>query len=405
MSPASVGVPSRSETEGWETSYLDDADTRWRAGAEASESGFDQHLRNVTAPGGTTWRGEAADAALDRAFLDLTVVRTQSELQRQAAGIALEGSANIQWARRQVLDAIAEAEDDGFRVGEDLTVTDTRKVELGTAAARAVAATEHAEFIRWRAEQLVATDALVGQQLQAKAAELEGVWFDGEGNGNQGDPSIRLVDNEEEKEPPPPLLAGPELSESRRAAVDYAEKWAEGFNPDFASLGGGDLDCTNFASQVMRAGGFGDVGNAIDDWHRGDSDDWYYQNDGLAVPGNTSSKTWTLAKENHNFVTQHSGRGEIVEVAPTPSANGLDPLAPSKAGLLPGDLIYYKDADGEINHGSVCVGQAMVDGVPTDVINQHSGGIKAHDDWMPDSGEYTRAPAQAEFVRLRYPGE
>ena len=187
--------------------------------------------------------------------------------------------------------------------------------------------------------------------------------------------------------------------------MEYAEQWAEGFNPEYESLGGGDLDCTNFASQVMRAGGFGDVGNGIDDWRRGDSDDWYYQNDGLAFPGNTSSKTWTLAKENHNFVTQHSGRGEIVGVVATPSRDGLDPLAPSRAGLLPGDLIYYKDADGGINHVAVYTGQTMIKGVPTDVINQHSGGVKTHGDWMPDSAEYTRAPAQVEFVHLRYPGE
>lgn len=47
----------------------------------------------------------------------------------------------------------------------------------------------------------------------------------------------------------------------------------------------------------------------------------------------------------------------------------------------------------------------MINGVPTDVINQHSGGIKTHGDWMPDSAEYTHAPAQVEFVHLKYPGD
>jgi cell wall-associated NlpC family hydrolase len=132
---------------------------------------------------------------------------------------------------------------------------------------------------------------------------------------------------------------------------------------------------------------------------------WYYQNGGLNVPGNTSSKTWTLAKENHNFVTQHSGRGEIVGAIATPGREGLDPLAPSRAGLIPGDLIYYKDDQGQINHVAVYVGQAVIDGVPTDVINQHSGDLNVHNDWMSDSGQYLRAPAQVEFVHLRYPGE
>ena len=298
-----------------------------------------------------------------------------------------------------MLDAIREAEANGFNVGEDLSVTDTRSYDAQTAVARVAAAIEHSEDIRWQAQRLVQTDELIGRQLESKAHELAGIAFDGE----SADPRIQLVDNEIKLAPE--LGDVPPLSESRRRAVEYSEKWAEGYNPDYESLGGGDLDCTNFASQVMRAGGFDDVGNGIDDWRRGDSDDWYYQNDGGIVPGNTSSKTWTLAKENHNFVTQHSGRGEIVGVVPTPSREGLDPLAPSKAGLLPGDLIYYKDNAGNINHVGVYAGQQMVNGVPTDVINQHSGGVKLHDDWMPNSAEYTQPPAQVEFVHVRYPGE
>jgi cell wall-associated NlpC family hydrolase len=104
-------------------------------------------------------------------------------------------------------------------------------------------------------------------------------------------------------------------------------------------------------------------------------------------------------------VAQHFLHREIVGVVATPRRDGLDPLASSRAGLLPVDLIYYKDANGGINHVAVYTGQAMINGVPTDVINQHSGGVKTHGDWMPDSAEYTRTPAQVEFVHLRYPGE
>ena len=72
---------------------------------------------------------------------------------------------------------------------------------------------------------------------------------------------------------------------------------------------------------------------------------------------------------------------------------------------MPGDLVYYKDDHGEINHVGVYVGQAMQGGVLTDVINLHSGTDNMHDEWMPDSGQYLRAPAQVEFVHSRYPGE
>lgn len=406
MSPAagsSVGLPTRSEIAEWPTGQLEDAARRWRESSQQSVQAFDQHRRNIIAPGGTDWEGEGKDAALNRVTADCVVVDRQGEVQGEAADIAENGNSDIKAAKRDVLAAISEAEQDGFRVGDDLSVTDSRRTEVSTMAARHTAAAEHAENIRWNAQQLVQTDSLVGQRLQGKAVELEAIRFDGEDGGSANGDAVQLVDHEIKLNPP--LLPSPPLSENRRAAVEYAEKWAEGFNPDYESLGGGDLDCTNFASQVMRAGGFGDAGNGIDDWRRGDSDDWYYQNDGSAFPGNTSSKTWTLAKENHNFVTQHSGRGQIVGVVATPSRDGLDPLAPSRAGLLPGDLIYYKDADGDINHVAVYTGQTMMDGVPTDVINQHSGGVKKHGDWMPDSAEYTQAPAQVEFVHVRYPGE
>lgn len=119
-------------------------------------------------------------------------------MHREVADIATRGSEDIRGARSRVLEAIAEAEQDAFTVGEDLSVTDNRGYDVETAAARMRAAIEHAEFIRWRAEQLVATDALIGQQLQANAAELEGIRFEGDRDGSETDPTIRLVDNKTE---------------------------------------------------------------------------------------------------------------------------------------------------------------------------------------------------------------
>lgn len=200
MSPAAapMGVPSRSDVEAWDSSDLDAAATRWRTVAGALESAFEQHRQNILTPGGTTWEGDAKDAALDRVTADTSVVRRQGDMHREVADIATRGSEDIRGARSRVLEAIAEAEQDDFTVGEDLSVTDNRAYDEETAAARMTAATEHAEFIRWRAEQLVATDALIGQQLQANAAELEGIRFEGDRDGSETDPTIRLVDNKTE---------------------------------------------------------------------------------------------------------------------------------------------------------------------------------------------------------------
>lgn len=208
---------------------------------------------------------------------------------------------------------------------------------------------------------------------------------------------------------PPDPNAG--LSEARRRAIDYADQWAGNAgdphraNPDYENFGDGGGDCTNFASQVMRAGGFDDVGDGIDDWHRGDADDWYYNN-GPHFPGNTNSNTWSVAQANRDFVV-NSGRGEVVGTSPMPASGALDPLAPSKAGLVPGDLIYYHDeATGTINHTAVYMGQQMQGGQLVDVVNQHAlGWNNFHDDWMPDRPGFTGGNSSVEFIHVTYPGE
>ncbi|MFW3122388.1 hypothetical protein MMAG44476_31897 [Mycolicibacterium mageritense DSM 44476 = CIP 104973] len=145
--------------------------------AAGSEELFAQHRHNITAAGGTAWTGDARDAAIDRVTADMGVVRNQGDIQREAANIAEDGSRDIQAAKRDVLNAIADAEADGFRVGEDLSVTDTRRADLSTMAKRHTARQEHAEDIRWNAERLLQADAYLGERLQAKADELASVRF------------------------------------------------------------------------------------------------------------------------------------------------------------------------------------------------------------------------------------
>jgi hypothetical protein len=213
VSPAAVslsgGPPTRSQIETWDVTHLQDAATRWRASAHQSEALFEQHRQNIAAPGGTEWVGRAKDAAWDRVTADLGVVRRQSDAMRGAAATAANGANDIRAAQRQALDAIADAEDDEFKVGEDLSVRDTRRVDMDAAFARQKAAVEHAEYIRWRAEQLLQTDTLVGEQLTTKAAELEGVRFDGASNADS-DKTIQAVDFHGAPLPEKPSWTAPE---------------------------------------------------------------------------------------------------------------------------------------------------------------------------------------------------
>lgn len=211
MSPAAApaAIPTRSEIESWDTSYLDTAAASWRTAATASEGAFDQHRQNITSPGGTTWEGDAKDAALDRVNADVSVVGRQGDVLREAADLAENGGHDIKAAKGKAVEAIAAAENDGFRVAEDLSVTDGRRYDITTIVERNRAAKEHAEDIRWAAEQLVASDKLVGDRLQAKAADLEGIRFDGDGDGRNG--HVELVDHETDgTDPNHPAVGAPD---------------------------------------------------------------------------------------------------------------------------------------------------------------------------------------------------
>ncbi len=211
-------------------------------------------------------------------------------------------------------------------------------------------------------------------------------------------------------QPPPPPL-----SDARRRAVEYADRWAGNVsdphrdNPDYENFGDGGGDCTNFASQVMRAGGFKDAGSPVENARDNPKGEWYYENSMRDIPGVNHfdrSNSWAVAQANRDFVV-NSGRGQVVGTAPMPARNALDPLAPSKAGLVPGDLIYYHDtATGTINHTAVYVGQKMQNGALVDVVDQHADGANNfRDDWMPDNPGFTGGSASVEFVHLRYPGD
>ncbi|WP_236949379.1 hypothetical protein [Mycolicibacterium goodii] len=159
---------SRSRIESWDTTHLENATARWRATATELEGHFEQLRQHVLAPGGTEWEGDAKDAALERATQNLNTVRAAGDIARSAADLAENSSADISAAKRDALQSISDAEADGFEVNEDLSVRDTSRVDVSTMAARYTAAREHAENIQWNANQLLATDTLIGRRLTAK---------------------------------------------------------------------------------------------------------------------------------------------------------------------------------------------------------------------------------------------
>lgn len=94
--------------------------------------------------------GTAADAAAERSWNDLVKVRGAGNALYAAAVHATTGAGDIAWAKRQALDAITEAEQAGFTVGHDFSVTDKSWSLLRSTTARQQHAQALATEIRTR---------------------------------------------------------------------------------------------------------------------------------------------------------------------------------------------------------------------------------------------------------------
>lgn len=87
---------------------------------------------------------------------------------------------------------------------------------------------------------------------------------------------------------------------NRKAAYNYAKRWALDRNPkyyDFENIGG---DCTNFASQVLRAGG---CSMNYDKWTG-----WYYVNVQNRAPA------WTGVNYLYEFLINNKGKGPVARL-------------------------------------------------------------------------------------------
>ncbi|MET7402227.1 amidase domain-containing protein [Dactylosporangium sp. NPDC005572] len=116
------------------------------------------------------------------------------------------------------------------------------------------------------------------------------------------------------------------------AMVNYARAWATGRNPAYPTYSD---DCTNFISQVMRAGGWATVGSSPRS-DRKSSANWWY-----TMYPSTCSYTWGGAENWYWFATG-SGRTYIIDMY----------------SMGAGDVLQYDyDYDYNISHTQVCTGR------------------------------------------------
>lgn len=145
----------------WGTGHLTEAAQSWTHTATVWEDCFTQLTTRIGFPGGTAWQGAAADAAFARAHGDRMIVIGLADELHVAARIARTGAGEIAEARRAVLRVVESAENAGFSVGEDFSVTCPGRFDPVTAAARQAQAIAIATELRATVGALVTTDQRV----------------------------------------------------------------------------------------------------------------------------------------------------------------------------------------------------------------------------------------------------
>jgi hypothetical protein len=170
----------------WKHCGLREAARTWRAAATRWEKVFAQQRDEAAHK--VVWQGATADAWEGRTYGDWVKVVGKSGRLHEAAGIAELGADRFDGAQEHALNAVAQARADGFRVAEDLSVTDTRTSgSRDERAARQVLAQEHAAYIRHCAAGLAAVDREISASLLAVT--------DGLGTVSFGDVAIPGIDD------------------------------------------------------------------------------------------------------------------------------------------------------------------------------------------------------------------
>jgi len=154
----------------------------------------------------------------------------------------------------------------------------------------------------------------------------------------------------------------------RLAAVKYAEHWWNSYNPAYKAF---DVDCTNYVSQCLRAGGAPMYG--MPDQSKG----WWYQ-------GNKWSFSWAVAHSLRWYLSSSSSslRGKEVE---------------SPSDLYPGDVICYDfQGDGRWDHNTIVVTKDA-NGMP--LVNAHTDNSR-HRYWSYEDSTAWTPEIKYKFFRI-----
>jgi hypothetical protein len=178
MAAATTSLPTLSQLQTLDTTYLREAAAYWTRTANLWENVFTEIHDQMSTPAGTRWHGQAATAALEHSYDDMAKVRGASDQLREAAATARRGDEQLLACKAAVLDAVRDARAEGFETGEDYLVTD--RAQGGSTAfraARQAQAQGHTSFIRHRVASLVATDQQLTTRIAAATESISDLTF------------------------------------------------------------------------------------------------------------------------------------------------------------------------------------------------------------------------------------
>jgi hypothetical protein len=163
-------IPTRSQIEAYTADHLVEAAEYWGQLADRWE---DAHWQVRNQAHALDWEGFGGDALRARTVSDHAVASGKADQLREAAMIARRGAGDASAAQRRVVYAIQDAQGAGFRVGQDLSVTDMRSIRSFAAQAqRQAQAQAFAADIRSRAAELMRLDTQIGADITAAVGGL-----------------------------------------------------------------------------------------------------------------------------------------------------------------------------------------------------------------------------------------
>lgn len=184
------------------------------------------------------------------------------------------------------------------------------------------------------------------EPVAAERAAVQAALGAASGMGAGGIRSVPLLD-ERKIARPHSLLELRAASYDREAARAYADRYWNEANPEFLAF---DVDCTNYVSQCLYAGG------APMDYTGIRESGWWYR--GRSGNRELWSFSWSVAHALNWYLSARRSEGLRAEVVHSPQE------------LTVGDVICYDfDGDGRFDHTTIVTG---ADGAGMPLVNAHT---------------------------------